>query len=102
MGVPVPTELLAVTVDSKEPSEVGVPEIRPLVEQCNPGGSPVATKEVGLSDAVTWYSNKVLSFPAKSGRLLITGVRESFNIVIVIGADIVSAPSRSVAFAVIT
>ena len=67
-----------------------------------PGGRSLAVNEDGLSEAVTWNWNGILSFAVKTERELITGVRDSFNIVTVIGVDVLTAISLSVAFAVMT
>ena len=53
--VPVPTEFVALSATLKVPEEVGVPEINPVVVLTDtPGGSPVASKLVGLLVAVIW------------------------------------------------
>jgi hypothetical protein len=47
-GVPVPEELTGVIWTSKSPVPVGVPEIRPLAETANPGGSPLTVNDDGV------------------------------------------------------
>ena len=51
--LPVPSELVALTVAAYIPADDGMPEIRPVVEFTdNPGGRPIALKLVGLLVAV--------------------------------------------------
>jgi hypothetical protein len=53
VAVPVPPALVALIVTVYVPAVVGVPEINPvLVFTVKPGGSPVASKLVGLFVAV--------------------------------------------------
>ena len=49
VALPVPPELVALIVTEYIPAAVGVPEMRPLlISIVKPGGSPVASKLVGL------------------------------------------------------
>jgi hypothetical protein len=55
VAVPVPAELVALSVTLKLPDTVGVPEMRPVpVFTESPEGKPVALKLVGVLLAVIW------------------------------------------------
>ena len=55
VAVPVPAELVALSVTLKLPAAVGVPEITPVVVLTeSPAGRPVALKLLGLLLAVIW------------------------------------------------
>ena len=55
MALPVPEELVAMSVMFAEPVVVGVPEISPVVAfTLKPAGKPDASNEVGLLLAAIW------------------------------------------------
>jgi hypothetical protein len=55
VALPVPPEFVADRVTEDVPSDVGVPEMTPVVVSTErPAGRPVALKEVGDPDAVIW------------------------------------------------
>ena len=72
--VPVPPVLVALTVTSYVPALVGVPEINPLVVlSVRPGGRLVASKLVGVFDAVMRKPSAVPTVPRAVVALVMAG-----------------------------